>query len=95
MKKLSHLDLLWLLLMGLTLGSAWLAESAESGLLVTVAVSVIIAIKGRIVVDYFMELYNANRHIRNWMMAYFYVLPFMIILVSLFPEEIAGLTALR
>lgn len=88
------IDFIWLLLMAMTLGSAAIAESAEPGLGVAVAIAVIIGAKGIFVVDRFMELHNANRHIRAWMRAYFYVVPLLIVLVYLYPETVARMTTL-
>lgn len=50
--------------------------------------------KGRIIVDYFMELKHAHIVLRTLMQIYFYVIPALIILVYLFPEAIAGWTTL-
>ena len=44
------------------------------------------AFKGRIVIDHFMELKHATPKVRNLMRAYFYVLPTLTVLVSLFGE---------
>jgi hypothetical protein len=85
---------IWLILMSLTIASALIAESAEPSLLVTVAIAVSIGLKGLMVIDRFMELHNANRYIRNLMMAYFYVIPTLIVLVFLFPEPLRRLTTL-
>ena len=88
------LDYLWLILMGITLGSAWIAESAEPSLLVTLAIAVAVSYKGRMIVDHFMELKHANPVLRRLMIVYFYVIPSMIVLVYLFPERIAAWTSL-
>jgi len=88
------LDYVWLVLMGLTLTSAWLAENEEPGFWVTLLVAVTIGIKGRLVVDRFMELHNAHPYIRFAMNFYFYVIPSMIMLVYLFPEVLANATRL-
>jgi len=87
-------DFIWLLLMALTLVSAALAETAEPGLLVTLAIATSVAFKGRMVVDRFMELQHANRYLRAAMRIYFYVIPLMIVLVFLFPEQLARITSL-
>jgi hypothetical protein len=87
-------DFIWLLLMALTLMSAALAETAEPGLLITLAIAASVAFKGRMVVDRFMELQHANRHLRAAMRIYFYVIPLMIVLVFLFPEQLARITTL-
>ncbi|MEW5942933.1 MAG: cytochrome C oxidase subunit IV family protein [Pseudomonadota bacterium] len=85
---------LWLLLLALTLGGNVIGESAEPGFTVTLIVSLMMAVKGRIVVDHFMELKTANRTIRNLMRVYFYVLPAVTVLVWLFGDRIARLTTL-
>lgn len=88
------IDFLWLLLMGLTLLTTALAEGAAPGVWMTVAVAVVIGIKGRLVVDHFMELRTARAPIRHLMNAYFYVFPTLIVLASLFPEQLKAWTTL-
>lgn len=66
---------LWLLLVALTLGGSFLGETAEPGYLLLTVVVMTMAIKGRVVIDHFMELKNAHPLIRRLMQAYFYVLP--------------------
>lgn len=88
------LNLLWLLLVALTLGGAYLGEAAEPGLAVTLVISLTMAFKGRIIVDHFMELKTANRTIRRLMRAYFYVLPLVVVLTTLFGDRLARLTTL-
>jgi len=85
-------DLVWLALMTMTLGSALIAESAEPGLLVALAIAATVMVKGQLVINRFMELYNAHAYVRFSMNLYFYVLPLMILVVYLFPEFIADLT---
>lgn len=88
------LDLLWVLLLALTLGGALLGETAEPGAAVALFVVLSMALKGRLVVDYFMEMKTANRTLRTLMRVYFYVLPGVTLLVYLFGERIARWTAL-
>lgn len=88
------IDRLWLLLLALTLGGAWIGEAADSSLAITIMISLTMAFKGRIVVDHFMELKTANRTLRNLMRGFFYVLPAVTILTTLFGDWIARLTAL-
>ncbi len=87
-------DFIWLVLMVLTLLSAAVAESPEQGLLLILVIALTVAVKGRLIVDRFMELRNANRYLRNSMRIYFYVIPLLIVLVYLFPELIKRLTSL-
>ena len=88
------LDFLWLLLMGITLVTTAVAENAAPGLWMTVVVAVVVAIKGRLVVDHFMELRTAKAPIRHLMNAYFYVFPTLIVLASLYPERLKEWTTL-
>ena len=85
------LDLLWLLLVAMTLGGALLGETAATGSSLLVAVVVTMAIKGRLVIDHFMEMRDANRTLRNLMRAYFYVLPLITVVIYLFAEELSQL----
>jgi hypothetical protein len=88
------INLLWLLLVALTLGGAFLGESAEPGLAVTLIIALTMAFKGLIIIDHFMELKTANRTLRNLMRAYFYVLPLVVVLTTLFGDWLARLTTL-
>lgn len=88
------IDGLWLLLIGLTLAGTLIGESAEPGLAVTLIICLTMAFKGRMVIDHFMELNTANRKVRNMMRAYFYVLPAITVLTSLFGDWLARLTTL-
>ena len=88
------IDGLWLLLIGLTLFSAYMAERSTPSFTSVAIMATVLAIKGRIIVDHFMELRNAHKVLRTLMRVYFYVIPTLIILVYLFPEKIAQWTAL-
>ncbi|MCF6190985.1 MAG: cytochrome C oxidase subunit IV family protein [Cocleimonas sp.] len=97
MKVMTHtkiIDYLWLILITLTLFSAYMAERAEPGFVSIAIMAAVLAIKGRIIVDHFMELKDAHPLLRTLMRTYFYVIPAMMILVYLFPEQIAKWTAL-
>ena len=94
---MSHIKLintLWLALIALTLFSAFMAEQSAPGLNSVTIMALVLAIKGRIIVDYFMELKHSHVVLRTLMQVYFYVIPALIILVYLFPEQIAKWTAL-
>jgi len=94
MTHIKLINTLWLLLLLLTLFSAYIAEQETPGLNSIIIMAVVLAIKGRIIVDYFMELKDANLVVRTLMRVYFYVIPALIILVYLFPKQIANWTAL-
>ena len=93
-KQIKLIDSLWLFLVALTLFSAYMAEQAEPGFVSITIMAAVLAIKGRLIVDYFMELKDAHPVLRALMRAYFYVIPSFIILVYLFPEQIAKWTTL-
>ena len=88
------LDMVWILLIGLTLGGAALGESAEPGLWVTVTIAAAMAFKGRMVIDHFMELGNAHRTIRRLVRLYGTLIPLLAVLSFLFGSQIAQLTTL-
>lgn len=95
--KMSHIkfiELLWMLLIALTLFSAYMAEQKSPGFDSVAIMALVLAIKGRIIVDYFMELKYSHYILRALMRIYFYVIPAMIILVYLFPGQIAEWTVL-
>ena len=94
MTYIKLINTLWLILMLLTLYSVYMAELATPGLKSVTIMAIVLAVKGRIIVDYFMELKEAHVVLRTLMRVYFYVIPALIILVYLFPEQIAQWTVL-
>ncbi len=79
------LDWLWILLLLLTVGGGWLGETtADPGWGLALFVVLTIALKGRIVIDHFMELKSANPTVRRLMRLYFTVVPLLVLLVYLF-----------
>jgi len=95
MSQIQLVNRLWIILIGLTLFSAFMAEQPSQGLGSISIMALVLAIKGRIIVDYFMELKTANRLLRTLMQVYFYVIPAMIIAAYLFPEQIAQWATLK
>lgn len=93
-QQASFVKNLWIMLVALTLFSAYMAERTDSGFVGVAIMALVLAVKGRIIVDYFMELKHSNVVLRTLMRAYFYVIPALIILVHLFPETIAAWTKL-
>jgi cytochrome c oxidase subunit IV len=94
MTHIKLINTLWLILIVLTLFSAYMAEQAKPGFNSIAIMALVLAIKGRIIVDYFMELKDSHVVLRTLMQVYFYVIPALIILVYLYPEQIAKWTAL-
>lgn len=96
-KGLSERKLLiavWLLLMALTLLSAFTAEAADPALWTVLLISLIISLKGQLVVDRLMGLRHARPIIRYTMLSYFYLLPLLIVWALTFPEQLVWLTTL-
>ncbi|HZV54294.1 MAG TPA: cytochrome C oxidase subunit IV family protein [Rhodocyclaceae bacterium] len=85
----------WIVLVALTLVGAWLGEAAEPGPWVALIVIVSMAVKGRLVIDHFLELATCNRRIRRLMRAYFYVLPGLALATYLYGDAVVRMTTLR
>tara|TARA_R110001583_G_scaffold8273_5_gene39820 strand:- start:2062 stop:2364 length:303 start_codon:yes stop_codon:yes gene_type:complete len=84
----------WILLIGLTLSTALIAESIDPTAGAVIVVCLVVAIKGQLVVDRLMGLRHAPPLVRGMMLAYFYVLPLLIALGLIFPESLRRLTTL-
>lgn len=94
MIKLTKLDITWGILMVITLLNALVAETAEPHILITALICLSIAYKGRLVIDHFMELFEANDKIRSLMHSYFYIIPVLIFLTNVFAEQLAAISRL-
>jgi len=89
-----NLDRMWVILIGLTLLNAIIAERAEPGLVITLVIAAMIVIKARLIIDHFMELKEASPYIYYLISAYFYVFSLLAVLVWLFPEPLARWTTI-
>ncbi len=94
MPRLGHAELYWLLLVGLTLGSAWLGEAGRSGWPLTVFVAALIAIKGRVVIDHYMEMIGANTRVRRLLHSFVTIVPLMVLLSHGWSEVLRRLTTI-
>jgi hypothetical protein len=92
--KLGHTEKIWLILIGLTLSSAFLAETGQRSWPLSLIVAVMIAFKGRLVIDHYMEMRTANRRIRRVLHTFVTVIPLMVVITHAFGPQIARLTAL-
>ncbi len=72
----------WLGLVGLTLGSAWLGEGQFSIGLTAVMVALIVGVKGLLVIRHFMGLTEKGSRLRLLMRLYFVVVPVLILLAG-------------
>ena len=80
------LNVVWLFVMAVTLLAAFIAESAEPGVWIVLALAATTSLKGHLVIDYFMGMQYENQRLRRIMKAYFIVIPLAAVVVYLFPE---------
>lgn len=85
---------IWLLLVALTGAGAWLAETGEAGWELTLTVAGLIALKGRLVIDYYMEMTDASPPLRRVLRAFVIVVPLLVLASQGFGAAIAGLAAI-
>lgn len=71
---------IWLLLVALTLAGAWLAETGQAGWPLTLVVAGLIAFKGRMVIDHYMEITRANPRIRAVLHGFVTLVPLLVII---------------
>ncbi|HEC05383.1 cytochrome C oxidase subunit IV family protein [Thiolapillus sp.] len=90
----AKLTLSWMLLMVLTLSGTLMGEYAQPGFWVTVSVAVITTIKGRLIIDQFMELNHASPVIRRIVRGFGLIVPALMILTYLYGQKLAAITQL-
>jgi hypothetical protein len=93
--KLGHAEKIWLLLVGLTLAGAWLAETGHAGWPLTFVVAGLIAFKGRMVIDHYMEMTTANAKIRRVLYAFTTIVPILVILSHGWGDALRRLTTIN
>jgi len=72
----------WLGLVMLTLGSAWLGESMMSVGVTALLVASIVGVKGFLVIRHYMDLAEPGSRLRLVMRLYFVVVPLMILVAG-------------
>jgi caa(3)-type oxidase subunit IV len=77
-----QVTLVWLGLVALTLGSAWLGEGLASIGITAALVALIVAIKGLLVIRYYMGLAGRGSRLGQVMRLYFVVVPLLILLAG-------------
>ena len=90
----THAERIWLLLIGLTAAGAWLGETGDHGWALTLTVAFLIGFKGRLVIDHYMGMRDANRIIRRVLYAFVVLVPMLVLLSHRFGTAIARLTAI-
>ncbi|MCU7890814.1 MAG: cytochrome C oxidase subunit IV family protein [Candidatus Thiodiazotropha sp. (ex Ustalcina ferruginea)] len=91
---IGHTERIWLMLIGLTLLGALLGEKGHAGWLLTLTVAILLALKGGIVVDHYMEMRSANQRIRNILRLFVMLIPILVIFIHSWGEDIRRLTTL-
>ena len=94
MVTIRKLNQVWMLLIALTLCGVAVGEGAEPGFWVTLLVAGLTAVKGRLVIDYFIEVGDALPSIRRLMRIFGLFVPALIVLTYLFGPQVAGVTSL-
>jgi hypothetical protein len=91
---MGHAERTWLLLVGLTGAGAWLAETGHAGWPLAGVVAGLIAVKGRLVIDHYMEMNAANARIRRVLHLFVTVVPAMVLLSQGWSDIIRRLTTI-
>lgn len=86
------IDLAWLMLVLLSVGGAGIGSSHGNAVLVAVAVSLVMAVKLRLVCRYFLELHDAHPRIRSAVLAFCHGMPILVILTTAFGDTLSRLT---
>lgn len=86
------LDLAWVALVVLSIGSARLGSGDDDGFAVAVGVALVMAIKLLIVSRYFLELHEAHPRIRKAVDLFCYGMPILVILTTAFGDTLSRLT---
>lgn len=92
---MGHAEKVWLLLVGLTGAGAWLAESGHAGWPLACVVAGLIAIKGRMVIDHYMEMNTANTRIRRVLLLFVTIVPALVLLSFGWNDAIRHITTIN
>lgn len=91
---MGHAEKIWLLLVGLTGAGAWLAETGHSSWPLACVVAGLIALKGQMVIDHYMEMTSANTRIRRVLYAFVTIVPLLVLVSHGWSDVIRQLTTL-
>ncbi len=91
---IKNLTLTWIILLLLTFSGSGLGEYASPGFWVTLSIACITALKGRLLIDRFMELGSASPVIRRTVYIFGLLTPMLMLLTSLLGPQLAQLTQL-
>ncbi|MCU7817251.1 MAG: cytochrome C oxidase subunit IV family protein [Candidatus Thiodiazotropha sp. (ex Rostrolucina anterorostrata)] len=83
------------MLIGLTFLGALIGERGQAGWLLTLTVAILIALKGSIVIDHYMEMRSSNQRIRGILRFFITLIPMLVIFFYSWGEDIRRLTTLN
>lgn len=89
------IERIWLLLVALTLAGAWLAETGQVGWLISLCVAGLIMLKGRLVIDHYMEMAASRTRLRLGLYGFITLIPILVLLSHGWGETIRHLTRLH
>jgi hypothetical protein len=87
-----RIDLTWLMLVLLSVSGAGIASTDANAVLVATGVSLVMAVKLRLVCTYFLELHEAHPRIRRAVLAFCHGMPILVILTTAFGDTLSRLT---
>ncbi|HRO36716.1 cytochrome C oxidase subunit IV family protein [Thauera sp.] len=87
-----RIDLAWLMLVLLSVSGAGIASTDANAVLVATGVSLVMAVKLRLVCTYFLELHEAHPRIRRAVLAFCHGMPILVILTTAFGDTLSRLT---
>ena len=90
-----HAERTWLLLIGLTCTGAWLAESGEAGWPLSLVVAVLITVKGRLVIDRYMDIGADHPRLRAVLHGFVTLVPLLVVLSQAGGDLLRRLTTLH
>jgi hypothetical protein len=92
---MGHAEKIWLLLVALTGAGAWLAETGHASWFLTFVVAGLIAFKGRMVIDHYMEMTTANTRIRRVLHIFVTIVPILVLLSHGWSDVIRRITTIH
>ena len=90
MNKIQKIDIAWLALMLLTLSGGLMGKHVEAGFWITVMIALMTFLKGRLVIDNFMELEEASPVIRWVVVGFCTIIPMLMILTYIWTDQLVS-----
>lgn len=92
---MGHAERIWLALIALTGAGAFFAETGRASWFLAVVVAGLIAVKGRLVIDHYMEMNTANTRIRRVLHLFVTVVPLLVLLSHGWSDVIRRITTVH